>query len=185
MKNFKTLFSFAIATILFSSCSSSDDSHPVNEEELITNVSIVFNSTTSQDQVILTFEDLDGDGPNAPVYNSTGSFDVNQIYDAQISVSNPQENITEEILEEADDHQFFYFATDGFLADFEYKDLDNSDLPIGLEFQLKPSNISQDGKFSLILRHLPNKSGVGVSQGNISNAGGSTDLNIQFPVTVR
>lgn len=185
MKNFKIVASFAIATLLFVSCSNDDNSQPVNEEELITNVSITFKSTTTAEQVVLKFEDLDGDGPNAPVYNITGAFDKTQIYNGEISLSNPQEDITAEILEEADDHQFFYLATDGFLANFEYKDVDNNNLPVGLKFQLKPLATAQNGKLSFILKHLPNKTGAGVAQGDITNAGGGTDLDIQFTVTVK
>jgi hypothetical protein len=35
------------------------------------------------------------------------------------------------------------------------------------------------------LRHLPNKSETGVSSGDITNAGGTTDAQAIFPITVQ
>ena len=34
---------------------------------------------------------------------------------------------------------------------------------------------------TVILRHEPNKAGAGVSDGDITNAGGETDIEVTFP----
>ena len=41
------------------------------------------------------------------------------------------------------------------------------------------------GNLTITLRHLPNKSGVNVPGGDITNAGGGTDAEVVFPVVVQ
>ncbi len=185
MRNFKQLALLFITLITLTACSNNDDSHPVNEEELITKATLVFKSTTTNDEIVLTFEDLDGDGPDDPTYTSEGFFDVNQIYNGEITLSNPlidSEDINEEIQEEAEDHQFFYIPSNGFSGVFEYLDFDKNGNPLGLKFRFTPDPESQNGKLTLILKHLPSKNAEGVAEGNVANSGGSTDLEIHFPV---
>jgi hypothetical protein len=52
-----------------------------------------------------------------------------------------------------------------------------------LTFTLTTGNVGT-GNLTVTLRHLPNKSALGVSTGDITNAGGATDAYVSFPVTV-
>ncbi|MDX1314481.1 MAG: type 1 periplasmic binding fold superfamily protein, partial [Eudoraea sp.] len=64
MKTFKTILSFAFVSVLFVACSSDDDSpEPVNEEELITTMTITLTPQGGAGDIILQTQDLDGDGP--------------------------------------------------------------------------------------------------------------------------
>ena len=185
MKKLQVL-SFAFLSVLMASSCSNDDNPPVNEEELITTVAVTF---TGGGQIItLTSRDLDGDGPNAPVITQTGGNFVNGIsYSGTISflneLANPVDNITEEVAEEAEDHQVFYQITNN-LGTFTYTDMDTDGKPIGLTFTFTTNNTGT-GSLVVTLKHLPNKSATGVSSGDITNAGGETDATVTFPVVVQ
>lgn len=155
-----------------------------NEEELITTVQLTFKSASAED-VVLTFEDLDGDGGNNPTINS-GVFKENTDYTFTVDLLNkledPAESITEEVEEESDDHQFFFTSTLPNVV-FGYLDKDQNNLPIGLSNSFKTAS-KGTGTLSVILRHLPNKLGVNVANGDITNAGGETDIEVVFNVEV-
>ena len=84
----KTIFKFLpllLITVLVSSCSNDDDSPaPVNEEEVITTVTATFLPQGGGTTITLQSQDLDGDGPNAPVVTITGHFDVNKHYNGYV-----------------------------------------------------------------------------------------------------
>lgn len=182
MKKFTTLL--VVLTIVFASCKNNDP-EPVNEEEVITTV-IVTLTPTAGTPVTLTYRDLDGDGPNAPVITG-GTLVAGTTYTGAIQVLNetetPAEDITEEIEEEDDEHQFFFSFTNG-VATTAYTDLDGNNNPIGLAFTLTAGAAGQ-GDFTVILLHEPDKTAPGVAGGEPTNAGGETDVEATFPITVQ
>jgi hypothetical protein len=185
MKTIGLLFILLAGALTFVSCEKDDPEIP-NEEELITTVAVTF---TGGGQIItLTSRDLDGDGPNAPVITQTGgNFQNSTTYSGSVlflnELENPVEDITEEVAEEAEDHQVFYQITNN-LGTFVYSDLDADGKPIGLIFNFTTSN-SGTGQIQVTLRHLPNKSANGVANGEITNAGGETDVQVTFPVVIQ
>jgi hypothetical protein len=54
-----------------------------------------------------------------------------------------------------------------------------------LEFTFTAAANAVSGNLTVILRHDLNKSAEGVAAGNIANAGGDTDVEIVFPITVQ
>ena len=116
-----------------------------------------------------------GNFVNGISYSGTVSF-LNEI-------ANPVDNITEEVAEEAEDHQVFYQITNN-LGTFTYTDMDTDGKPIGLTFTFTTNNTGT-GSLVVTLKHLPNKSATGVSSGDITNAGGETDATVTFPVVVQ
>ena len=80
------------------------------------------------------------------------------------------------------DHQFFFSAINGLDVQTVYTDMDSEGNPIGQQFELT-ANTSSGGLF-IVLRHEPNKNAAGVPDGDITNAGGETDIEITFPVTI-
>ncbi len=99
-------------------------------------------------------------------------------------LTNPADNISLEVEEEGDEHQFFFSTSGGLTGTFTYGDFDINGDPIGLDFTFTASANSQSGNLTVILRHEPNKSAENVSLGDITNAGGETDVQVIFPVTV-
>ena len=179
MKFFK--YALLASTLIFASCSDDDDTpEPVNEEEVITTLTVTLES--GSDTVVMQYQDLDGDGPDAATVTVSGSLSANTTYDGSIILLNetesPAENITEEIEEEDLDHQFFYTVGSGLDVAAEYGDADSEGNPLGLSFILN-TGVASSGGLTFTLRHEPNKPNTG-----LENAGGETDIEVTFDVTV-
>ncbi len=183
MKNLK-IMALALTTIFTLNSCSNDDS-PVVEEELITTLTATF--VGGGQTITLTSRDLDGDGPNAPVITVSGNFAAETTYSGSVQflneLENPAEDITEEIEEKDLEHQVFYQISNS-LGNFTYSDFDTNGNPLGLEFTFTTGANPGTGSITITLRHLPNKNAVGVSDGNLTNAGGSTDVEVSFPITI-
>jgi len=185
----------AIFSILaFASCSKDEEptiAPPVNEEEVITTVKATFTPQGGGTAITLLYKDLDGDdGPGAATITVSGAFAQNKTYDGQVEFLNesvsPTVDITAEIIAEGVDHQVFYQKT-GTLNPFTYStvtsNFDVNGKPIGLKSVFGTTGAAS-GNLKITLRHEPNKSGVGVSGGDITNAAGSTDVEVTFPISV-
>ena len=190
MKTLKTIAFVCTLATIFISCSNDDNSSPVNEEELITTITAVFTPDGGGTAITLESKDLDGDGPDAPVTTISGPFAQNTTYNGVVTFENesvsPAEDITEEIVAEAEDHQIFYQKT-GTLNGFTYStnpdNLDANGKPIGLQ-SIFTTTSTATGALKITLIHLPNKSAAGVSDGDMTNAGGGTDAEAIFNISV-
>lgn len=171
--------------VLLNSCKK--DPAPINEEEVITTVILSLQKDGSTTVQNFVFNDPDGDGGLSATIDSV-IIEKAAIYNAKITLLNklvsPADTISNEVLEEGLDHQFFYQSTpDNVLSGFTYEgenDIDGN--PIGLDFSFATWNAGGAGSFKVTLRHQPNKSATGVAGGDITNAGGETDIEVNFPV---
>jgi len=185
MKSIQFLLMLLFASaILFSSCGK-DDPEEVNEEEVITTLNYTLTSATG-DVIVMSFSDLDGDGGDVPVITG-GTLMADSRYTATIELLNesesPVEDITEEIEEEAEEHQFFFSSS---LSDVtvDYEDADADGNPVGLSSTLNVGGAGT-GTLTIVLRHEPVKDATGVSDGDITNADGETDIEVTFPINVQ
>jgi len=182
MKNLKLLAALFFFSALLVSCNDDDDIDPVNEEEVITTMTITMMPEGGGINVVLQTRDLDGDGPNPPVVTVSGPFSVGTTYMGNIVVLNetedPAENITEEVEEEADEHQFFYTIGGALDATTTYENFDGDGNPLGTEFSLDAADASA-GSLTFTLRHEPKKPNTG-----LVDAGGETDITATFNVTI-
>lgn len=183
MKNLKLLAVTFLGITTLISCDKDDDA-PVNEEEVITTVTITL--TYGSNEIILTSKDLDGDGPTKPVVTVSGNLKSNTVYNGAVTFLNetvsPADDITVEVKEEGDEHQVFFQAPSA-VGTFAYTDADANGKPIGLAFTLTTSGATT-GDLVVKLKHLPNKSASGVATGDITNAGGATDADVSYPIVV-
>ena len=182
MKTMKRCSMYALLAIAMVSCSDDDTPpEPINQEEVITTVILTL-TPESGDQVVLTTIDLDGDGPDAPVTTVVGSFSENTEYQGAVRFLNetetPAEEITDEVLEEADEHQVFYTTTDGLNIETEYEDEDSQGNPLGLQITLT-TGVASQGSLTVTLRHEPVKPNDG-----LDSAGGETDITTTFDVSI-
>ena len=172
--------------VFFTSCDKDPD--PINEEELITTLVYTLTPRDGGDIVTLSFKDLDGDGGNAPIITS-GTLKSGKTYDGVLNLLNesvtPADVITTEIQEEAEEHQFFYevATTLPSVLTITYDDKDANNNPIGLKTIVKATGTGSE-KVKITLRHEPNKTAVGVAAGIITNAGGETDIEVSFDLSV-
>ncbi len=183
MKTLKFLSFFLFAGLLMVSCSSDDDNpEPVLEEEVITTMTITLTPAGGGTAIELKTRDLDGDGPNAPVITVSGDLASGTTYNGTIELlnetENPAEDITEEVEEKDEEHQFFYTASASLNATMSYENFDGNSEPLGTEFTLA-TGAASTGTLTFTLRHEPNKPNTG-----LADAGGETDIEETFTVTI-
>ena len=174
-----------LTAIFFLTACEKDDPVIPNEEELITTLTYTLTPSGGGATVTLSFRDLDGDGGNDPTIGG-GTLAANKTYTGTLELFNevetPRENITTEIQEEDEEHQFFFKSNVDDLT-IAYTDQDDDGNPVGLNTSLTTGEPSS-GSITIILRHEPNKTASGVSSGDIANAGGETDIEVVFPIDV-
>jgi len=179
-------FAFVISSSFFFIGCDPGDPPPPTPIELITTLSYALTPVGGGPTVTLSFFDEDGDGGNTPIV-SEGLLDVNTTYSGTIKLLNeldtPVENVGDEVAAEDEDHQFFFDATISDLT-IEYNDQDADGNPLGLN-SILTTGAASSGSITIVLRHEPDKFAAGVSEGDIANAGGETDIEVTIPVTVQ
>jgi hypothetical protein len=182
------IFKYALLAIpfLYFSCNDDDDiPEPINEEEVITTMTVTLAAHDGSGVVIMQTYDQDGEGPVEPVVTVSGPLSSATSYSGSIQwlneLEDPAEDITEEILEEADEHQVFFSASSGLPLEFTYVDFDSNDLPLGTQFILAPTTegATGSGTITVTLIHEPVKPNDG-----LDTAGGEIDIQTSFEVTV-
>jgi hypothetical protein len=186
---------------LFAACG--DDGGTSNENEVFTTVTLTFTPQGPGTPVIAAFDDPDGDGGAAPTIDPI-RLAAASMYTMAVTFENrlesPPEDITAEVADEADEHQVFFTGTavDGPAAynpgaplTHTYADQDINGLPIGLSNTIVAA--VGTGELTVTLRHLPpvNETPVKtadlaqqVAGAGFSTIGGSTDVQVDFDVTV-
>lgn len=158
---------------------------PVNENEVLTTLRITFVDQGSGPVKVWEFRDVDGDG-GAPPTITADTLLANAAYHASLLLLNesvsPVDTASHEVWDENTLHQFFY-QVNGANIVFTYADADDNGHPVGLTTDVSTTDPST-GTVKVTLRHEPDKGAPGVAAGNITNAGGSTDLEVTFPAVV-
>lgn len=183
----KNLFvALGLTAVLFLTACEKDAPDIQNEEELITTLNYTLTPTGGGNAITLSFVDLDGDGGNAPTITG-GTLAANETYTGTLELfdetQKPIENITTEIAEEDEDHQFFFQSNISDLT-VAYTDQDADGNPVGLNSTLT-TGAAATGTITITLRHEPSKSATNVSTGDITNAGGETDIEVVIPIDVQ
>ncbi|MDJ0644426.1 MAG: type 1 periplasmic binding fold superfamily protein [Flavobacteriaceae bacterium] len=183
MKNYKLLSLIFLAFVVFTACSDDDTPDPVNEEEVITTLTVTLDPVGGGTSIELKSQDLDGDGPNDPVVTVSGPLANGVTYNGSIKLLNetesPAEDITLEVEAEDDEHQFFYTIGGGLDVTTTYTNFDGNSNPLGTEFDLT-AGAASSGTLTFTLRHEPTKPNTG-----LGDAGGETDIAVTFDVTVQ
>lgn len=167
------------------------DHDHTHENEFMTTVNLNFTSDAGEDT--FTWVDLEGGSPT--IDNITLSADTS--YTLTITILNeledPAENVTEEILDEADEHQFFFLGSAiETLSTHTYLDPDNNGIPLGQKSDIT-TNSAGEGELNVVLRHMPPENGTPtkvaglaeqVASEGFTNVGGNNDFDITFPFIV-
>jgi hypothetical protein len=174
-----------------------------NESEVITTVTLTFTPSAGGAAVVAKVDDPDGEGGNPPVVQpvnlAPGVYDLIVAFENRLET--PPEDITAEIRDEAAEHQLFFTGTAvsgpasgtaGAPLGHTYADMDARGLPIGLANKVTAS--AGMGSLTVTLRHMPPVNGVPVKTagaaetvrtGGFATLAGSTDVQVNLPVTVR
>ena len=169
---------------LITSCSDDDNPDPVNEEEVITTLTLTLSPQGGGTDIVLRSRDTDGDGPNAPVVTVSGALSASTLYFGVIEflneLENPAEDITLEVMEEADEHQVFYSFNESSGSTVTYDDTDGDGNPLGVDINLSSGDASAGNTLTITLKHEPTKPNDGTAIG----AGGETDVEASFTFDV-
>ena len=174
----KIFFTLLASSVIYSCSKSDDDPEEVNEQEVINRVSIVLSDGSTSQTVTWN------EGSTPPAI----TLDVDKTYTASIyfyDASNPTdvEDITEEVIEEVDEHYVLWeiAGLSDFLITSAPTDYAGSDgIPINLVTEWATGG-ADSGNIKVTLIHEPaNKTGT-----TRSSIGGETDIELTFPTTVQ
>ena len=167
-----------------------------NEEEIITDVILTFTPTDGGDVVTATAQDPDGEGAlPLQVVDDIELLESTE-YELSITLTNSieGEDITEEIMEEDDEHMFFFAFTDELFTSpagdgnidnrpdpVNYNDFDENNLPVGLStnWETECGEETVTGTFQVILKHQP-----GIKSETSTVDDGGTDVDLTWNATI-
>ncbi|THD67548.1 type 1 periplasmic binding fold superfamily protein [Robertkochia marina] len=180
MKKFFKPAILALSIITLTACSSDDDTpDQINEEEVINQVVLTITETGTTNTE--TYEWNEGTGASANIV-----IDAGKSYEATVGFfdnSDPanKEDITEEVIAEADEHQVFYEVASNTLTitsaanDIE----DNAGNPIGINTVWSGTGTTQTSVVIYLVHEPTSKTGE-----TRDDLGGETDVQVSFPVVV-
>lgn len=158
------------------------DNPPVqNDEELITTMKLTFiDSAGIEPNKEFIFRDVDGPGGAAPTDFDTLFLTNNKIYKVKLTLLNeavvPAENISDEVLNEADEHLFCFEPNLSGNLIVVRTDSDGT-YELGLSSVWTTLSVS-NGSILIKLKHQP-----GVKNGQCDP--GETDIELNFPVKIQ
>ena len=191
---------FSVITII--GCSNDDDIAPEeeNEVEVFTDVTLVFTNTADvNDVVTASAQDPDGTGIQELQILGAITLAADTEYTLTYEILNALdptdiENIGDEILEEDNEHQFFFSFTENVFADptgngnidaaadpINYNDEDENGNPVGLSSTWTTSSTASSGaSFTVRLQHQPD-----VKTATSGSNDGDTDFALTFALNIK
>ena len=191
---------FSVITII--GCSNDDDIAPEeeNEVEVFTDVTLVFTNTADvNDVVTASAQDPDGTGIQELQILDAITLAADTEYTLTYEILNALdptdiENIGDEILEEDNEHQFFFSFTENVFADptgngnidaaadpINYNDEDENGNPVGLSSTWTTSSTASSGaSFTVRLQHQPD-----VKTASSGSNDGDTDFALTFALNIQ
>jgi hypothetical protein len=206
MRILKQFRSYSILMVLFASiaitgCKKEDDIVPEeeNEEEVITDVKLIFTNTSNSSDVIeARAQDPDGAGVQELAILDEINLDTSKTYTLTFEIMNnldsPGENIGDEILAEDEEHQIFFSFSNNAFANpigngnidnsgdpLNYNDSDANGNPVGLSTNWTTSSSQlSGGTFIVRLQHQPD-----IKSSSSGATDGDTDFELQFVLNIQ
>lgn len=160
--------------------SNGPDDH--GEQEVINRIEFETLEVNSTTRTTFVWEDADGPGGNNPNRIDTIKLDSAVSYTGTIrmynTTVNPVIDVTQEIKERLDEHQFFFTVTGGVLT-ISPGDIDSRGLPVGLTNVIAPARKGA-GELTIELSHYDDP-----ADKDGSTRSDETDVSVTFPVLVR
>jgi hypothetical protein len=191
---------FSVITII--GCSNDDDVAPEeeNEVEVFTDVTLVFTNTADvNDVVTASAQDPDGTGIQELQILDAITLAADTEYTLTYEILNALdpvdiEDIGSEILEEDNEHQFFFSFTENVFANptgngnidaaadpINYNDADENGNPVGLSSTWTTSSTASSGaSFTVRLQHQPD-----VKTATSGSNDGDTDFALTFALNIK
>ena len=195
------LLALLFAALVITSCSDDDDEAPEeeNEVEVITNFNLIFTNTDDASDIVMARAvDPDGAGIQELEILDEITLSVDTEYTLTLSILNALdpadvEDIGDEILEEDNEHQFFFGFTDGIFSSptgdgnidatadaIDYNDEDENGLPVGLSTSWTTVDTpTEGGTFRVRLQHQPD-----LKSATTGATDGDTDVDLTFDLNI-
>jgi len=169
----------------------------------MTTLKLTFTAEGGADPFTATWADVNSDG-NAMI--DTIMLTAGETYAVTIQVLNelerPTEDVTLELRDELEEHQFFFYGDDisspasesmSAIVNQSYTDMDSEGFPVGLSNTFEAVEAGS-GQLNIMLRHMPRVNGnlvktaelaEMVKNGDIASLPGAVDIDVSFPITVQ
>ena len=188
MKTTKLFIMAIFCLTLITSCNNDDDPEPVNEVELITNVTLTFTNTANSADVVV-MKNIAPDGQEWAFTNSiNGTFTAGQSYSLDLNITNESDPndvddvLNDDVIPEGDEHFFKYNNTLGMsmMRDASYLSGANvSRLGVSTTWT---TGAAGTGNIQIILVHEPDSADDSNQFG--TTTGGEEYFNITFQSVV-
>ena len=189
---------FLLSGALLTSCQDDEAPAPENEVEVFTDVTLIFtNNADASDVVRAKAQDPDGIGAQEQQILDDITLKSGIAYTLTFEILNAldpsdPEDIGAEILDEDNEHQFFFgFTNDAFSNPsgdgnrdnrqdpINYNDTDETGNPVGLSTTWTANAPLANGEFRVTLKHQPD---VKTSTSNVNN--GDTEFDLTFNLDI-
>jgi type 1 fimbria pilin len=177
------LFVSIITAAVFSACKDdkiTPNNPPSNSTELITTMKVLLTDSATSQVYPFVFRDTDGEGGAGPTQFDTIQLTAGHVYYSNLLLLDESkatvDTISNEVLEEADEHLVFYDIT-GANVSVRITDKDSKQLPLGMQ-SIWRTGAASSGKITIQLKHQP-----GVKDG--SRAPGETDAMVEFQLKIQ
>lgn len=175
---------FLLLLLVFaSSCKDPENPNDENEEELITTFRLNFTEQGTSNTFSASFIDNDGEGGAPPAVFDTISLAPNSVYDVSLELLDASNSnitgvidITEEILQEDNEHLFCFTPSDADNLSIQRTDSDGT-FEVGLTSTWTTTD-SDSTNVDIVLKHQPD----GIKDGTCSP--GDTDIELSFQVFI-
>lgn len=194
---FTSLATLIFCSFIFTSCKKNEVvSSEVLSIEKITTLNLTFYNLNTNETTTFSFKELDGSGGLAPEIdpivldaNTTYSLTISLFKSDDIRATPIQEyEFTPQIEATSEAYQFFFnpenlFNNENLFSNFAYADQDVNNKPLGLANTVTTGNANR-GTLTITLRNQPDKNAPNVSMGDMTNAGGETDIEATFTTII-
>jgi hypothetical protein len=183
----RAVLTASLAVLLAAACSDDDPTGP-GEQEIISRVTITLTPVGGGQAIVAVINDPDGNGPQPPTAQQGAIvLAAGTTYDGEVTfenaLENPPENITEEVLEEAEAHRVFYTPGGGLVGRISFVNLDTdaNNAPLGVTFQVVvTAGGAANGTFEVRLSHYDEE-----PKGNGQTPSTETDVLVSFTASVQ
>jgi hypothetical protein len=173
----KVALGLLVTGAVVTSCKKDKTEEP-NAEEVITTMKLTFAPVGGGTTLTYQLDDPDGPGGSIPTLDEI-ILAPSKVYNVSIEIlnktKNPVEDITPEIISEADAHRFYYEAAAGLNLTIGNLNNDANGVPLGITSTFTTGAVSS-GKLNITLRHYGGNP-PGKAAGDLENSSKSeTDI---------
>jgi hypothetical protein len=158
-----------------------------NDDEVITSVLVKLTPTTGGNTLTYSYEDLDGPGGNNPTIQPI-SLQANQSYNVSLlllnKTTNPADTISNEIINEADAHRFYFEPSANSNISVGSLDTDGNGNPLGMNSLWTTGDVS-NGTIKITLRHYPGTPPNKASNDPVNSTKSSSDIEVVFDTSIQ